>query len=54
MEKKQWKWLAISVGFSTVVLLIVLWLTIDENTNLNEFKKELRWNDLYYQLNGSL
>ncbi|MBT8507501.1 lysylphosphatidylglycerol synthetase [Methanomicrobiaceae archaeon CYW5] len=32
MEKKQWKWLAISVAFSTVVLLIVLWLTIDENT----------------------
>lgn len=29
-------------------------LLIDENTNLEEFKKELRWNDLYYQLNGSL
>jgi L-arabinose isomerase len=26
-------------------------LLIDENTNLEEFKKELRWNDLYYQLN---
>ncbi|OGO41993.1 MAG: L-arabinose isomerase [Chloroflexi bacterium RBG_16_58_14] len=29
-------------------------LLIDENTNLEEFKKELRWNDLYYQLNRSL
>ena len=29
-------------------------LLIDENTKLEEFKKELRWNDLYYQLNGSL
>ena len=29
-------------------------LLIDENTKLDEFKKELRWNDLYYQLNGSL
>ncbi len=29
-------------------------LLIDENTNLEEFKKELRWNDLYYHLNGSL
>jgi L-arabinose isomerase len=25
-------------------------LLIDENTDLAEFKKELRWNDLYYQL----
>jgi L-arabinose isomerase len=25
-------------------------LLIDENTNLNEFKKELRWNDLYFLL----
>ena len=25
-------------------------LLIDENTDLGEFKKELRWNDLYYQL----
>jgi L-arabinose isomerase len=25
-------------------------LLIDENTRLEEFKKELRWNDLYYQL----
>jgi L-arabinose isomerase len=23
-------------------------LLIDENTRLEEFKKELRWNDLYY------
>jgi len=29
-------------------------LLIDENTKLEEFKKELRWNDLYYQLNRSL
>ena len=29
-------------------------LLIDENTKLEEFRKELRWNDLYYQLNGSL
>ena len=28
-------------------------LLIDENTALEEFKKELRWNDLYYQLNSS-
>ena len=25
-------------------------LLIDENTDLNAFKKELRWNDLYYYL----
>jgi L-arabinose isomerase len=25
-------------------------LLIDENTNLNEFKKELRWNEVYYHL----
>jgi len=29
-------------------------LLIDENTKLEDFKKELRWNDLYYQLNRSL
>jgi L-arabinose isomerase len=29
-------------------------LLIDENTELEAFKKELRWNDLYYQLNRSL
>lgn len=29
-------------------------LLIDENTKLEEFKQELRWNDLYYQLNRSL
>jgi L-arabinose isomerase len=25
-------------------------LLIDEKTDLREFKKELRWNDLYYHL----
>jgi L-arabinose isomerase len=29
-------------------------LLIDENTDLNEFKKELRWNDLYYRLVNGL
>lgn len=29
-------------------------LLIDEHTRLEEFKKELRWNDLYYQLNRCL
>lgn len=29
-------------------------LLIDENTNLNAFKKELRWNDLYYHLASGL
>ncbi|MFL7868089.1 MAG: L-arabinose isomerase [Anaerolineales bacterium] len=29
-------------------------LLIDENTNLEAFKNELRWNDLYYQLNVGL
>ncbi len=28
----------------------MVFLLIDENTDLNEFKKELHWNDLYYQL----
>ena len=32
----------------------VEFLLIDENTDLEEFKKELRWNDLYYHLNRSL
>jgi L-arabinose isomerase len=30
------------------------YLLIDENTRIDEFKKELRWNDLYYQLNRAL
>ncbi len=30
------------------------YLLIDENTQPNEFKKELRWNDLYYQLANGL
>jgi len=29
-------------------------LLIDENTRLTDFKKELRWNDLYYLLNRAL
>jgi L-arabinose isomerase len=29
-------------------------LLIDENTRIEEFKKELRWNDLYYHLNKGL
>ena len=28
-------------------------LLIDENTRITEFKKELRWNDLYYALKGN-
>jgi L-arabinose isomerase len=26
-------------------------VTIDNNTNLNQFKNELKWNDVYYQIN---
>ena len=29
-------------------------LLIDENTRLEEFKKELRWNDLYYHMAAGL
>jgi len=29
-------------------------LLIDENTNISSFKKELRWNDLYYHLSKGL
>lgn len=32
----------------------VEYVLIDKNTNLTDFKKELKWNDLYYLLNGSL
>jgi L-arabinose isomerase len=28
-------------------------LLIDDETKLSEFKKELRWNDLYYSLERS-
>jgi L-arabinose isomerase len=27
-------------------------LLIDNDTKLSEFKKELRWNELHYQLHG--
>jgi L-arabinose isomerase len=47
-------------GFSTVItpehlssfaeMAGIEYLQIDENTHLNAFKKELRWNDLYYHL----
>ncbi|MBI9050623.1 MAG: L-arabinose isomerase [Anaerolineaceae bacterium] len=29
-------------------------IMIDDNTSIDEFKKELRWNDLYYKLNKAL
>ncbi|HDR73897.1 MAG TPA: flippase-like domain-containing protein [Methanoculleus sp.] len=32
MERKQWKWLAVSIGFSVIVLAVVLYFTIDEDT----------------------
>ncbi|MDD3976621.1 flippase-like domain-containing protein [Methanomicrobium antiquum] len=32
MDRNQWKWLALSVIFSVVVLALVLYFTIDENT----------------------
>jgi uncharacterized protein (TIRG00374 family) len=32
MDKSQVKWLYISVGFSLLVLIIILYLTINENT----------------------
>ena len=32
MDRNQWKWLAISILFSVVVLALVLYFTIDENT----------------------
>jgi uncharacterized protein (TIRG00374 family) len=32
MKGGQWKWLAISLAFSTIVLVLVLYFTIDENT----------------------
>ncbi len=32
MEKSQVKWLYISVGFSLLVLIIILYFTINENT----------------------
>ncbi|RXE55158.1 lysylphosphatidylglycerol synthetase [Methanoculleus taiwanensis] len=32
MKKSQWKWLLVSVSFSTLVLIAVLYFTIDETT----------------------
>jgi L-arabinose isomerase len=32
----------------------VEFVLIDENTNLNQFRKELHWNDLYYHLADGL
>ncbi len=32
MERSQWKWLYISIGFSLAVLIVILYLTINENT----------------------
>jgi L-arabinose isomerase len=32
----------------------VEFLLIDENTRLEEFRKELRWNDLYYHMKSGL
>ncbi|MBN1926876.1 MAG: L-arabinose isomerase [Prolixibacteraceae bacterium] len=32
----------------------VEFVIIDKNTNVTQFKKELRWNEIYYMLNGSL
>jgi glycosyltransferase 2 family protein len=32
MEKSQIRWLYMSVGFSLLVLVIILFLTINENT----------------------
>ena len=32
MERSQWKWLGLSLGFSTIVLAGVLWFTIDDET----------------------
>ncbi|HUH78316.1 MAG TPA: flippase-like domain-containing protein [Methanoregula sp.] len=32
MERSQWKWLYISIGFSLAVLVVILFLTINQNT----------------------
>lgn len=32
MDKSQWKWLAVSVAFSIIVLAVVLYFTIDDQT----------------------
>ena len=42
IDRSQWKWLALSIVFSIVVLALVLYFTIDENTftYLNALKPE--------------
>lgn len=32
MKRSQWKWLAVSLGFSSIVLILVLYFTFDERT----------------------
>ncbi|MDD1669309.1 MAG: flippase-like domain-containing protein [Methanomicrobiales archaeon] len=46
MERSQWKWLAISVSFSLVVLALVLYFTVTERT----FEYLRRLNPLYLLL----
>ena len=29
-------------------------VVIDQQTELQEFRKELRWNEIYYHLNGGI
>jgi len=51
-------------GFSTAIgseyledfagMMGIEYLLIDENCNLSEFKKELRWNEIYYHLSGAI
>lgn len=39
-----------SSGSEFAELAGIEFLLIDENTTVSSFKKELRWNDLYYRL----
>jgi L-arabinose isomerase len=51
-------------GFSTAIdaeyiedfseMLGIEYLLIDENCNLSSFRKEIRWNEVYYHINGSM